>query len=99
MKTKKQRVPVLIMCLIFAAAVFLSMLFIVKEADHDCAGENCPVCACIHQAERTLKQLGTGKVESVPLMEKLPSVIMAIFLAVLMLPCVSLISRKVRLND
>ena len=99
MHTKKQKILASIICMAFVAAALFSMLFIIKEADHDCTGDNCPICACIHQAEQTLKQLGTGNAA-----DELPSAgsfsdITLLFPVVLFLPCVSLISQKVRLND
>lgn len=99
MHTKKQKTLAFITCMAFIAVALFSMLFIVKEADHDCTGENCPVCACIHQAEQTLKQLGTGDTGRTLIVPALSSVIVAFSLAVLFTPCVSLISQKVRLNN
>ncbi len=32
------------------------------EANHHCTGEACPVCANIHQAEQTLRNLSTGTI-------------------------------------
>ena len=51
-------------CAAFVVVAFFSLLFIAKEAHHDCTGEGCLVCACIHQAEQTLKQIGTGSAET-----------------------------------
>lgn len=99
MHTRKQKRLAFIICMAFIATAFFSVLFIVKEADHDCTGENCPVCACIHQAEQTLKQLGTGDTGSTFIIARSSFVIAPLFLAVLLIPCVSLISQKVRLND
>lgn len=99
MHTKKQRILVFIICMAFITVALFSMLFIVKEADHDCTGENCPICACIHQAEQTLKQLGTGDTGKALVVPALSSVIVTLFLVGLFTPCVSLISQKVRLNN
>lgn len=99
MHTRKRKTLAFIICMAFIATAFFSVLFIVKEADHDCTGENCPVCACIHQAEQTLKQLGTGDTGSAFIIARSFFVITPLFLAVLLIPCVSLISQKVRLND
>ena len=55
--TKKKR----IISLVVAAAVFFVMLcsalFIAAEADHECVGENCPICYQINVCRNTLKNL------------------------------------------
>ena len=60
MDKKAQRILAGFTCAAFVIVAFFSLLFIAKEAHHDCTGEDCPVCACIHQAEQTLKQIGSG---------------------------------------
>lgn len=99
MYTKKQKTLAFLTCVAFIAVAFLSALFIVKEANHDCTGENCPVCACIQQAEQTLNQLGTGTPEaaiSVPAIVQFAQLLVCLFTVV---PFSTLISQKVRLND
>lgn len=49
-----------LVCILFIAAIFLSMIYIVKEANHDCIGDHCPICAHIQIAERTIGELGTA---------------------------------------
>lgn len=53
-----------ITALVFAAVVLFSMMFslfiIVSEADHDCAGDNCPVCDVIVLCQDTVKTLGSA---------------------------------------
>ena len=58
----KQRRSVLSLAVVFAVifVVLISSFFVAAETNHDCTGEDCPVCACIHQAEQNLKNLGTG---------------------------------------
>ncbi len=54
---KKKR----IISLVIAAAVFFAMLYsalyIAAEANHDCVGENCPICYQINICKNTLKNL------------------------------------------
>ena len=38
--------------------VLFSAFYIAAEADHDCCGEDCPICACIRQCEHTLHGAG-----------------------------------------
>lgn len=99
MYTKKQKTLVLLTCAIFILAILFSALFIAKEAEHDCTGESCSVCACIYRAEQTLKQLVTGTAVAtvnILIMAQLTPVLVCVFLAA---PCITLISQKVRLND
>lgn len=99
MYTKKQKRLAFLICVTFIFVTFFSILFIVEESDHDCRGENCPVCACIYQAEQTLKQIGTGVAEAA-----VPALIteqfaLASACVVLIVPFTTLVKQKVRLND
>ena len=37
----------LLLCIGFVLVLFVSSAFLIREADHDCCGEHCPVCAMI----------------------------------------------------
>ena len=50
MTGKKKKCTAAIICILFVFVTFASLFYIVKEADHECTGENCPICACVHQA-------------------------------------------------
>ncbi|MDO5146626.1 MAG: hypothetical protein Q4D60_06460 [Eubacteriales bacterium] len=86
-------------CVVFLFVTFFSFLFLAKEVNHDCIGEDCPVCACIHQIKQNLEERGTGafvQCASVPFMVSLLSLgVFAPFLPV----DVSLVGKKVRLDD
>lgn len=99
MYTKKQKILAAFICAVFILVTFFSVFFIVKEADHDCTGEGCPICACIHQAEETLKQLGTGTVGASDFQPAVAMFALALVCAFLFVPYTSLVSQKVRLND
>ena len=51
-----------VLTVLLAAAVLFVMLFsafyIAIEADHDCVGEDCPICFQISVCEHTLKSVG-----------------------------------------
>lgn len=99
MDKKAQRIFAGFTCAAFVIAVFFSLFFIVKEVRHDCTGEDCPVCACIHQVEQTLKQVGTGSVETAWTFAAQFPPIMVFLCLTLFVPVVSLISWKVRMNN
>ncbi len=53
---KKYRTAIgLVIIIILILAALLSQLHFVAEADHDCSGEDCPVCKLILFAEQILK--------------------------------------------
>ena len=58
--TMKKRNLAAILCITLIFATLFSFFFIIEEANHHCSGQDCPVCACIHQAERTLRSLDGG---------------------------------------
>ena len=51
-----------VICILLVFITAASLFYIIKEENHNCTGEDCPVCACIHQAEQTLRNLGTGNI-------------------------------------
>lgn len=99
MHTKEQKNLAFSIYVTVVVVALFSVLFIVKEANHDCTGKDCPVCACIRQAKQALKQLGTGDTDKILTLPCLASVITVSFFAALLIPCPSLISQKVRLNN
>lgn len=49
--------------IIAASVLFIllfSVFFIAKHVDHDCTGDDCPVCACLQQYETVLRGMETG---------------------------------------
>ncbi len=56
MLRNRKRLAVLLAVLLFAALAF-SALFMIAEADHDCIGEDCPVCQQIAVCAKTLELL------------------------------------------
>ena len=55
MKTK--RLIALSISLLLVFVLLASQFFVIVEAEHDCSGENCPVCRFLTIVENTLKQL------------------------------------------
>ncbi len=99
MYTRRQRRNAAIVCVLFAAITFFTFFLIVREADHDCRGKDCPVCLCMCQAERTLKQLGDGAVSGVQAYSvSVQAVFLILFVSSVFISA-SPVSRKVRLNN
>ena len=55
--TKKKRIIPLIVAVAVFFVMLYSALYIAAEANHDCVGENCPICYQISVCENTLKNL------------------------------------------
>ena len=88
-----------IMALMMFVIVLFSVSFIAAEADHDCCGDDCPICACIHLCENTLEQIGSGVATQAAVI--IPAILFCI--SILLSVCVcrqeTPVSRKVRLNN
>lgn len=57
MKRKKVAIVLAFLMIVFFA---FSVFFIAHEADHECIGEECPICEQIVICEKTLEELGSG---------------------------------------
>ena len=57
MMTKKKRIISLVVAVAVFFVMLYSALYIAAEANHDCVGENCPICYQISVCENTLKNL------------------------------------------
>lgn len=86
------------MCIIPIYYICVSFLYC-RRGNHYCTGEDCPICANIHQAEQTLKNLATA-MSAITIVNLMPVLfillVMGWFLPVFH---TSLVSQKVRLND
>ena len=56
--TSQKRIGALILCIGMALVLAVSAAFIIHEADHDCSGEDCPVCRMIAANINLLRTLG-----------------------------------------
>lgn len=99
MQNKWKRHAALLICLCFIFMSLFSIVFIAVEADHNCTGEHCPVCVCIHSAGQTLKQLGSAVMTSAVVVSSLVVVLAALILMLSVLPCSTPVSWKIRMND
>ena len=60
---KNSRKVALILVALLSFFVIFSSFYIVKEADHTCSGENCPICYQISMCESATKSIaGAGAV-------------------------------------
>ena len=53
----KRRVMSAVLAALVLVVLLSSSLFIIDHADHDCIGEDCPICGQIYLCTQTLKTL------------------------------------------
>ena len=96
---KVRRTAAGVMGIMMLVIVLLSALCIAAEADHDCTGEDCLICACVQRCENTLCGIGEGKSSQSSALVPVLCVLILAALFVAELPQETLVSGKIRLND
>lgn len=102
MNKNKQKISALLISAALIAVLSLSLIFLVKEAGHQCTGEDCPVCAGIHQIRQSLRQIGGGEAVEAAAVPAVPALIVSALLAfssVSYVSSTSLITQKVRMDN
>ena len=56
--TNRKRISALLLCAALLIMLSVSIAFIAHEAEHDCCGEDCPVCRMIAVNIRMIRTLG-----------------------------------------
>lgn len=56
----KRKSLAIILSIVLLAFFVCSIFFIAHEAEHDCIGEDCPICEEITILEKAIEELGTG---------------------------------------
>ena len=97
-KSGSKRIAAGIMGIMMLVVVLFSACFIAFEADHDCEGDDCHICACIRQCEIILNQAGDVTVQAVEATAVVIFFISALFSVYRIAP-ETLVSQKVRLNN
>ena len=87
------------MAALFLAAMLFSSFFIAVEADHDCTGEDCPICAVVHQCENTLRSVSGGPAVPAIVIPLVLSCLLAAFLYKPYLVQETPVSEKVRMDN
>ncbi len=96
---KNRKKLALLVSVVFVVVTFFSLFYVTKEQNHHCVDQDCPICACMHQAEQALKTLEDGFAE---LVVSLTILIMAVGLIAGEFTTLlknSLITQKVRMNN
>ncbi|HAY04313.1 MAG TPA: hypothetical protein DCX57_07975 [Lachnospiraceae bacterium] len=99
MNNSKRRYISMLTGILFLFITFASLFFIAKEETHECTGQDCPICACIHQAEHILNHLGSD-MSAVVFMAVIPVFSTLLLFKLFMVAFDrSLVGEKVRLNN
>lgn len=97
--SKARRITAGIIGLMMLFVMLFSAFYMAAEADHDCSGEDCPICACIQQCENTLRLFGGGEIRLLSVIIPTLFILPAAALCAAAVPQDTLVSRKVRLNN
>lgn len=97
--SKPKRATACVMGIMMLVFVLFSVLFITREAGHDCTGEDCPVCAVMMECENTLHQIGSAALPSI-----VPALsVFFLFFSACLFALVDAfgtpVSKKIRLNN
>ena len=95
-----RRLVAITLCALFALGLIVSSAFVLHGAGHDCAGEDCPVCAIITRHGTLLRLLGAAVV--LIALASTPTGARNARVRALSHPHIApitLIGRKIRLND
>ncbi len=83
-----------LMLLVFVYAQY----FIISEQNHDCSGEECPICSCIRQCDSVLHQFSNGALIQVAVVLSVLFLIFTVSKPTFMGREMTLVSVKVRLD-
>ena len=97
--TNKKRLIALVVLAAVLVITLFSSCYVIKEADHDCSGAACPICAMIEQCEDNLRQIGTGQITIIAVVAAICCFFSAFYPAVSTVSIETLVTRKVRLNN
>ncbi len=94
-----KRVSAAVIAAALLLVFFLAGAFIALESDHECEGENCPVCECLEQCGITLRQLGMSLAKPGVSLFTFFFLITGTLRYIIVVCRQTLVSNKVRLND
>ncbi len=96
---KAIRIIACIMATVVLVVMLFSASYIAGHSHHHCTGEDCPVCACIHQCESIIKGLESSLIALVSVILPLVILSTAKSLPAILFTWGTPVSKKVRLND
>ena len=95
----KRRSAAAILALLLTLAVFSSAFFIIAEANHDCAGEDCQICCFLSVCENALRTFGSLSASAVFAVFSAAAAVILLTVASRAVTAFSLVTLKVKLSD
>ena len=103
MLTKNAQKEKKIIAFLIAAVCFFAVLFsfscISRCRSHICTGRDCPICAVVNQAERSVKQISSGGLSGAGIFLMALLSLTVLMTAAQWVADTSLISFKIRMNN
>ncbi len=93
------RVSAGVMCVLLLFVMLFSVFFMAAEVEHDCSGEDCEICLCLHHCESLLSRLRTGAIHCLAFIAFALTIIGAAFCCVRFVISDSPVAKRVRLNN
>ena len=97
--TKSKRITAWIALVAVVFVMLFSVIYILKHADHECTGAECPVCAVMDQCSNNIKNIGIIVAVVVAAFFLCLSIQKCVQFVFAVCPDYSLISQKVRMNN
>ncbi len=96
---KRVKFTACIMAVLMLFYMLIMFYFVASHADHDCKGEDCPICACIHQCENNIRGMGNAAITATAVLIPFCAALLSMSLGVLTFISDTPVSRKVRLDN
>ena len=98
-KTVFKKMLTALMTVILVMSVFVSLVYVIEEADHECSGNDCPVCMTLSICRRNIQGIVTITAVGVILIFTLHTVLQSCIICTAENNGLSLIRQKIRMNN
>ena len=96
---KMRKTDSIILAIAFMCVSLFSVIYISHAINHNCSGEDCPICETVAICEQTLRTIGSSLISAIIEVLALPKVATVLETSLCCMAVVSLISQKVRMNN
>lgn len=96
---KSQRIAATILSIAILVVVLFSSFYLAAEENHDCTGEDCPICVCIQQYENNIRQMVNEEITNVLANLLVMFFLLPIYIRAIFVFKPTLVTQKVRLNN
>lgn len=97
--TKNRRTAAILLTILIIFSLFFSAFFIAAETEHDCTGDNCPICHEIQVCLQTLNTIGTALGVTVTVFAVIRFLVIRIAAVFRRFVSRTLVSLKVKMSD